>query len=77
MVISFDYMGIALFHWWLVRYTIPGLQLRSKVKHLAWFLSGIASISCLITVVAFVFNRWLLLVGVSSSDLHSFYPDAD
>lgn len=75
--ISFDYMGIALLYWWLVRYTIPGLQLRSKVKRLAWFLSGIASLSCLITAVAFVFNCWLLSVRVSSSDLHPFYPDAD
>lgn len=72
--ISFDSIGIALFYWWLVRYTVPGLQLRSKVKRLAWFLSSIASLSCLITAMAFVFNCWLLPVGVSSSDLHSFPP---
>ena len=70
--ISFDYIGIALFYWWLVRYTIPGLQLRSKVKRLAWFLSVIASLSCLVTAAAFVFNCWLLPVGVSLSNLHSF-----
>jgi hypothetical protein len=35
LFISFDYVGIASFHWWLVRYTILGLQLRSKVKRLA------------------------------------------
>lgn len=72
--ISFDYLGIALFHWWLVRYTIPGLQLRLTLKRMAWFLSGIASISCLITVLAYVFNRSLFPVGVSASNFIFFTP---
>ena len=75
--ISFDYIGIALFYWWLVRYTVPGLQLRSKVKRMAWFLSGIALLSCLITAITFVFNCWLLPVGVSLFDPSFFFPDAD